>query len=152
MLSEFKKNIDGIYSSHSHSIDDNEQPLWSYTHVTERQVVLDCVQLLLGLETPTFERVLNRTNNQAKTFKIRKAVQVLHLSPNALNSMLEGFLELTKVIQGVDYFLNGLKSEKKLGTVIEALVFKATQIMQRFIAEMSDMQLICLFQAGQISK
>ena len=66
--------------------------------------------------------------------------------------MLERFLEMTKVIQGVDYFINGLKSQKKLGTVIEALVFKTTQIMYRFTAEMSDLQLICMFQAGQISK
>lgn len=94
--------------------------------MTERQLVLDCVQLLLGFETPTFERIQNRTNNQAKTFKIRKAVQVLHLSPSAVNSMLERFLEMTKVIQGVDFFVNGLKNEKKLGTVIEALVFKTT--------------------------
>ena len=65
--------------------------------------------------------------------------------------MLDCFLEQSKVIQGVDYFLNGLKNEK-LGTVIEALVFKTTQVMQRFTAEMSDLQLICLFQAGQISK
>ena len=40
--------------------------------------------------------------------------------------MLERFLEMTKVIQGVDFFINGLKNEKKLGTVIEALVFKTT--------------------------
>ena len=66
--------------------------------------------------------------------------------------MLERFLETTKVIQGVDFFINGLKSQKKLGTVIEALVFKTTQIMYRFTAEMSDLQLICMFQAGQISK
>ena len=42
--------------------------------------------------------------------------------------MLDCFLEQSKVIQGVDYFLNGLKNEK-LGTVIEALVFKTTQVM-----------------------
>ena len=66
--------------------------------------------------------------------------------------MLQLFLEMTKVIQGVDFFINGLKSQKKLGTVIEALVFKTTQIMYRFTAEMSDLQLICMFQAGQISK
>ena len=29
---------------------------------------------MLGLETPTFERVLKKGNNQAKTFKIRKPV------------------------------------------------------------------------------
>ena len=43
--------------------------------------------------------------------------------------MLDKFLEMVGMIQGVDYFINGLKSEKKLGTVIEALVFKTTQVM-----------------------
>ena len=62
--------------------------------------------------------------------------------------MLDRFLEMTRVIQSVDYYVNGLKNEKKLGTVIEALVFKTTQVMERFTAEMSDLQLICLFQAG----
>ena len=66
--------------------------------------------------------------------------------------MMEKFLALAKVIQGVEFFLNGLKREKRLGTVIEALVFKVTQIMQRFMGQLSDLQLICLFQAGQISK
>lgn len=47
--------------------------------------------------------------------------------------------------------MNGLKSEK-LGTVIEALVFKTTQILARFTAQISDLQLISLYQAGQISK
>ena len=63
LLKDFRKNIDNIYSADSNTIDDKGQPLWSYAYVTERQVVLDCTQLLLGLETPTFERVLDRSNN-----------------------------------------------------------------------------------------
>ena len=30
------------------------------------------------------------------------------------------------MIQSIEFYLNGLKKEKKLGTVIEALVFKIT--------------------------
>ena len=43
--------------------------------------------------------------------------------------MLVKYLDQSKMIQGIEFFLNGLKLEKKLGTVIEALVFKITQIM-----------------------
>ena len=65
-------------------------------------------------------------NKQAKTFKIRKPAQVLHLSPNALNTLLEKFIEMSAVFHGLEYFLNGLKDGKSLGTVIEALVYKTT--------------------------
>jgi hypothetical protein len=45
---------------------------------------------------------------------------------------------MASLLQGLDYFLNGLKSEK-LGTVIEALVFKTTHILARFVAQTSDL-------------
>ena len=38
--------------------------------------------------------------------------------------MLEKILELCATAQKAHYFLNGLTSEPKLGTVVEALVFK----------------------------
>lgn len=63
---------------------------------------------------------------------------MLHLSPNALNSILTKFLNMTSLLQGLEYFLNSLKSEK-LGTVIEALVFKTTHILARFVAQISDL-------------
>lgn len=66
--------------------------------------------------------------------------------------MLNKFMGLANIMQGLDYFINGLKSEKGLGTVIEALVFKTSQIMGRITSQLSDLQLICLYQAGQISK
>jgi len=45
---------------------------------------------------------------------------------------------MASLLQGLEYFLNGLKSEK-LGTVIEALVFKTTHILARFVAQTSDL-------------
>jgi len=62
--------------------------------------------------------------------------------------MLSKFLEMAAVFHGLEFFLNSLKSEKKLGTVIEALLFKTTQLLERVTAQLSDFQLICLFQAG----
>ena len=35
---------------------------------------------------------------------------------------------------------------------MESLVFKTKQILDRFTAELSDLQLICLFQSGQINQ
>ena len=127
-------------------------PLWNYQTVTERQVVLDSVQLLMGLETPTFEQVQTLDGCQAKTFKVRRPIQLLHLSPSALQTMLEKIVELAATAQKTHYFLNGLTAEPKLGTVVEALVFKTKQILDRFTAELSDLQLICLFQSGQINQ
>ena len=75
----------------------------------------------------------------------------MHLSPNTLGSILEKFIGLSTQLQRIEYHLNGLKSTK-LGTVIEALVFKTEQITARFTAQISDLQLISLYQAGQISK
>jgi len=66
--------LDQIYCQQSSTIDEKSQSLWAFAHVTERQVVLDCVQLLLGLETPTFERVYDASNLLAKTFRMRKPV------------------------------------------------------------------------------
>ena len=77
---------------------------------------------------------------------------MLHLSPSALQTVLEKILELAATAQKAHYFLNGLTSELKLGTVVEALVFKTKQILDRFTAELSDLQLICLFQSGQINR
>ena len=66
--------------------------------------------------------------------------------------MLDKILELCATAQKTHYFLNGLTSEPKLGTVVESLVFKTKQILDRFTAELSDLQLICLFQSGQINQ
>ena len=52
---------------------------------------------------------------------------------------------LANIMQGLDYFINGLKNEQGLGTVIEALVFKTSQIMGRITSQLSDLQLICLY-------
>ena len=38
--------------------------------------------------------------------------------------MLSKFLELANVRFGLEFYLNGLRRQSKLGTVIEALVFK----------------------------
>ena len=62
--------------------------------------------------------------------------------------MLDKFLGLAGEMQGIDFYLNGLKDEKTLGTVIEALVFKTNEIVRRVTAQLSDLQLICLHQAG----
>ena len=43
-------------------------------------------------------------------------------------------MEVAAIFHGLDYFLNGLKQGKKLGTVIEALVYKTTQIVERVTA------------------
>ena len=59
--------------------------------------------------------------------------------------MLNKFMGLANIMQGLDYFINGLKSEQGLGTVIEALVFKTSQIMGRITSQLSDLQLICLY-------
>ena len=77
---------------------------------------------------------------------------MLHLSPSALQTILEKILGLSVTSQKAHYFLNGLTSEPKLGTVVESLVFKTKQILDRFTAELSDLQLICLFQSGQINQ
>ena len=58
--------------------------------------------------------------------------------------MLDKFLLLAGLLQKIEFHLNGLKKEK-LGTVIEALVFKTEQVLARFAAQFSDLQLICLY-------
>jgi len=51
------------------------------------------------------------------------------------------------------FFYNGLvKVQQSLGTVTQAFVFKFQQVLDRFEAELSDLQLIALLQAGQLSK
>ena len=127
-------------------------PLWSFQTVTERQIVLDSIQLLLGFETTTFDQKKVLDGIQAKSFQIRRPIQVIHLSPKALQTMLEKFLDLSDISQKTQYLLNGLTAEPKLGTVIESLVFKTKEILARFTSQLSDLQLVCLFQSGQISK
>ena len=74
--------------------------LWTYELVTERQVVIDCILLLMGHESPTFKRVKqpSKTTHEAKSFAIRKPIYVSHLSPMVLNEMLLKFIELSKTI------------------------------------------------------
>ena len=74
------------------------------------------------------------------------------MSPSALNSIIGKFMSPAACFHVIEFYLNGLKSDKKLGTVIEALEFRTTEIVDRFTAQLSDLQLICLFQAGQISR
>ena len=62
--------------------------------------------------------------------------------------MLEKFLALSDTAQKTFYLLNGLTAEPKLGTVIESLVFKTKEILGRFTSQLSDLQLVSLFQSG----
>ena len=115
-------------------------------------MVVDCILLLMGHESPTFKRIVNKQALEAKTFIIRRPICVSHLSPSILKEILQSFLVLSQSIQSTNYFINGLKKELKIGTVLEALLFKCGQILDRFTSELSDLQIIAIYQAGQVSK
>lgn len=98
-----------------------EPPLWNYDIVTERQLVLDCILLMQGNQSETFRRLSKSQVKKkiAKQFELRRPIQVLHLSPKMLKRILDQFLEMSEVVERINYFINGLKScQNTLGTVI----------------------------------
>ena len=72
--------------------------MWNFELVTERQLVIDCILLLMGHETPTFKRVPSGKELLAKSFVLRRPVYVSHLSPSILKEMLDKFLDFSKII------------------------------------------------------
>ena len=98
----------------------------------------------MGYETPTFERVT--ASSKAQCFQLRCPIELVHLSPAALKSILMDFLEMSNTQQKARFFMNGLLNvQQDLGTVTQAFVYKFQQILQRFHLELSDLQQVLMY-------
>ncbi|CDW85435.1 gamma-tubulin complex component 5 [Stylonychia lemnae] len=125
--------------------------LINYNAVTERQLVMDVVLMLQQLESPTFMKTKKKQDSRC-TFQIRNTFQLIHVTPKMMESFLAEFIEMGNIINETQWYLKGLtKQLDKLGMVIESYVYIVERILQRFFSEVSDIQKIVLYQAGQIS-
>ena len=53
-MNDLKNDIENALKANGKS---DQSPPWTYETVTERQVVSDCITLLMGHESPTFEQI-----------------------------------------------------------------------------------------------
>ena len=124
---------------------------------TERQVVMDIIQLLQGVQSETFVRdqgqrgVLFKMRWSSDGFNLSTTLS--HLSQNTVKSILRTFLVLANKVQKTQFLFRGLKNKQdKLSCVMNSLIYIFSEIEGRFLSELDDLSQILLLQAGQISK
>lgn len=117
--------------------------------------MLDCILLLQGNQSETFKRLPRGVFSKkiAKAFSLRRPIQVLHLSPKILQSVLQQFVTMSETVEKINYYVSGLKAaQNSLGTVIQRFLFTFTELYAVFKQEINDLQLVALYQSGQVSK
>lgn len=78
---------------------------WPYTRLTEREVVDKVLLMLLGLNNEQFEFTENK-------FKLVQKIEVSHLTPSSLNSILKFFTELASKLLNLNFKCEVLSTDE----------------------------------------
>lgn len=131
----------GRYSSNNK--DFLELNHWIYEPKDERIILEEVFQMLLNQETQIFG-LKNDSKFEFPTFEIRLKCEVSHLTPLALESLLEEFVGIANSVQEIDFLLRDLRTITK-GRVCEAFLNKCEEKRNEFLENVSNYQLIFFF-------
>ena len=116
---------------------------WIYEEKEERLILEDIFQMMLSQENETFG--LKKDDKfEYSIFYIKNKYQLSHLTPLALENVLEEYVRMANSLQEINYLINDLQNIFK-GNIFEGFLNSISKIKNHFYEDVCNLQLIFLY-------
>jgi len=123
---------------------------WIYQEKDERIILEEVFQMLFSQETELF-RLKKDDKYEYPIYFLKTKCQVAHLSPLALENILEEFIKVANLNQEILFLLNDLQTIFK-GKIADGFLNSVLKIKNNFHKDVCNLQLIFLFHSYKCKK
>lgn len=116
---------------------------WIYETKDERVIIEEIFHMLFSQESQLFT-IKNDPKFEFQIFELKAKCEVSHLSPLALENILEEFIGMANSLQEIEYLINDMRSHLK-GKIFEGFVNKVEELRNDFLENVGNLQLIFFF-------
>ena len=116
---------------------------WIYETKDERVIIEEIFHMLFSQESQIFT-IKNDPKYEFQIFELKAKCEVSHLSPLALENILEEFIGIANSLQEIEFLIVDMRSHLK-GKIFEGFINKVEEIKNEFLENVGNLQLIFFF-------
>ncbi|CAI2367015.1 unnamed protein product [Moneuplotes crassus] len=117
---------------------------WPYKTLTERLIINDILLMLKGLSNDTFKK-------QGLTFTLKEEIQVKHLSPLSLQSILQYFMKIAQFLLRIQDKID-MTNWSRVGKVYEGFQYSIIRNFNLLCQELNNLYTLFCMQSGKIPR
>ncbi|KAL4472211.1 hypothetical protein ABPG73_004900 [Tetrahymena malaccensis] len=144
-----KENLSRTVNSQFNQSGDSQIQLnhWIYQNKTERQIIQDIILMLQNQPSQTFVLV----DEQPPQFKLKKKIQVNHLTPSTLENMIDCCIDFANQLLKFQFYREQY-NQIDIGTTFQAFLASIQAFYQQFQQYLNAFHLVFLHQSAQIKR
>ncbi|EAR94232.2 Spc97/Spc98 family protein (macronuclear) [Tetrahymena thermophila SB210] len=144
-----KENLSRTVNTQISSNGDSQIQLnhWIYQNKTERQIIQDIILMLQNQPSQTFVLV----DEQPPQFKLKKKIQVNHLTPSTLENMIDCCIDFANQLLKFQFYREQY-DKLEIGTTFQAFLASIQAFYQQFQQFLNAFHLVFLHQSAQIKR